>query len=537
MSGFRPERAIAHRALRSTVVGATACAVGFAVMVASTSLAYVSSFPTETSRQQLSRVTAAGGGLSVLFGPVSSIGTVGGYTFYKNYAFLTSIAAVWAVLVTTRSLRGEEDSGRWQILLSGATRPSRATAAVLGGLGASVLIVAGGVFVGTVVAGLDSAVGFSVWDAAVHASALGLVPAVFAAVAALTSQLGRTRRVATGTAMGVLAVAFVLRMIGDAGPSTRWVRWVTPLGWSELIAPLSGNDLRPLVPAVVAVACLTGVTVVVAARRDVGGGVLSTRDSAAARERGLGSATGLALRLETTVLVGWAVGVVALGLAFGVVSHMMLSGLPEGTQDVLGRFGVRGTFVEQYFGLVFLWVAAVVAMLPAGQIGAAAAEELSGRSVLVLAGPTRRSTWLAGRLVLASVAVTVAAVLTGVSLWVGAASQGVHDVGPATLLGAALAVVPVCLVALGLGAVALALAPRIASGAVYAFVGWSLVVDVVASLVDGLRWTGRLGLFHYLALAPAQPVDATTTVVTLVVALVLCAVAVLVFTRRDLRSA
>ena len=57
-------------------------------------------------------------------------------------------------------------------------------------------------------------------------SSIAMRPAVFGAVGALTSQLGRTRRVATGLGMGVFGVAFVVRMIADSGTA----RTVAALG-------------------------------------------------------------------------------------------------------------------------------------------------------------------------------------------------------------------------------------------------------------------------------------------------------------------
>jgi ABC-2 type transport system permease protein len=337
--------------------------------------------------------------------------------------------------------------------------------------------------------------------------------------------------------MGVLAVAFVLRMVGDAGPATRWVRWTTPFGWSELVSPLTSNDLVPLVPAAALIAVTVVAAVAMASRRDVGDGVLRSHDTAPARDRGLGSVTALAVRQETGVLVAWLVGAASMGLAYGVIAHLTVEGLPSGTRDVIDSFGVRGSFVEQYFGLVLLFVAAVLALLPAGQIGAAAGEELDGRLRLVLAGPTRRAAWLAGRLTIAAVAVTVAALVAGAGLWAGAASQGVDEVSLPTLLGAGLDVVPVCLVALGVGAIVFSVAPRAASASVYVVVGWSLVADIVASLVEPLRWTEALGLFDHLALVPAQRVDWSTVGVTLTVGLGLCVLSVAVFARRDLHAA
>jgi hypothetical protein len=41
-------------------------------------------------------------------------------------------------------------------------------------------------------------------------------------------------------------------------------------------------------------------------------------------------------------------------------------------------------------------------------------------------------------------------------------------------------------------------------------------------------------VFHYMALAPSQAIDATTVVVTLVIAAAMCALAIAGFARRDI---
>ena len=53
---------------------------------------------------------------------------------------------------------------------------------------------------------------------------------------------------------------------------------------------------------------------------------------------------------------------------------------------------------------------------------------------------------------------------------------------------------------------------------------------------QGMTWLQRLGLFHYMALAPAEQPEAVTLVLTAGVAIVLCAIATKVFARRDLHT-
>lgn len=527
------EPAIARRAFRQVWIGATVCAVAFGATVAATAISYVASFPTEASRQQIAATTSGDQGLAVLLGPIGSIDTVGGYTVYKLFVFLTTVGAIWALLAGTRLLRGEEDAGRWQLVLAGATRPARATAATLVALLVAIGIVFVGTTVGTLLAGRDPDVGFGVGDSVLYGLSLVVAPLVFAMVGAVTSQLARSRRLATGLGMAVFAVAFVLRMLADAGPGTAWLRWTTPFGWVELMEPFTGNDLRPLLLALVVVVALGVAALQLAARRDVGDGWIASRDVAPMRTRGLGSALGLATRLELPVLAAWCVGAAAGAAALGVVAKLTVtSSVPDSLGNTLDKFGVQGSFATQYFGVAFLLVATVVALLPASQVGAAAAEQTSGRSVHTLTGRTSRTWWFAGRLGLAAAGVVVAGVVSGVCAWSGARSQGV-PLGFGSLFLAGVNVVPTALAALGIGAVVLAVAPRAASGAVYVVVVWSVTVDLVGSLVSGAEWLDRLSLFHTMALAPAEDPVPSTLLWTTGVALLLCVAATLVFDRRD----
>ena len=104
------------------------------------------------------------------------------------------------------------------------------------------------------------------------------------------------------------------------------------------------------------------------------------------------------------------------------------------------------------------------------------------------------------------------------------------------MAGAGLNLVPTALVVLGIGAVVLAVAPRVAARAVYGVVVWSLLVDLLGSLVSSVRGLDRLSLFHYMALAPAEHVHSLTVVLTLAVAAMLCLIAMWVFDRRDLET-
>jgi polyether ionophore transport system permease protein len=275
--------------------------------------------------------------------------------------------------------------------------------------------------------------------------------------------------------------------------------------------------------------------VLLASRRDACDGLLATRSVASPRPRGLGSVLGLSARLEAPVLGAWCAGALVAGVVFGIIARITANQLPASLGDALHGFGVQGSFTNQYLGAAFLFVATIVALLAAGQVGAAAGEESSGRLALLLVQPMRRGSWFAGRLLLATATIVVAGALAGLGAWLGARSQGI-DLDAVTMIGAGLNVVPTALVALGIGAVVLAIAPRAAAPTVYVVIGWSLVVDILASQVSGVTWLRDVSLFHAMALAPAQDVSVRTIAITLAIALELSAMAITVFRRRDVQA-
>lgn len=528
--------AVGRRAFGQLWIGASVWSLVFGGSAAASALNYVSSFPTIAARQQIAATTGKDTGFAVLLGPVSAVGTVGGYTVYKCFVFLTTIGAIWALLATTRLLRGEEDAGRWQLVLAGNTRASRATAATLTALGAGVAVIFAGTTVIVMLAGRNSKLGFGFGETALYGLSIAIAPAVFVGVGALTSQLGRTRRVATGLGACVFGVTFVVRMIADSGPQTRWLLWATPFGWTELVRPFTRNDPWPLLPAAAAALALCVGASILASRRDVGDGVLSSADVSLPRAFGLRSPVGLAVRLERAVLGAWCVGAAVAAFALGVIAKVTTGTVPASFDNYLKKFGAHGSFLDQYLGVAFLLLATTVALISANQVGAASDEETSGRLVHVLAQPTDRRMLFAGRLVLSAAAILSASLLAGFAAWLGAATQGINaGLGP--MIGAGLNVVPVSLVALGIGAAMLSVAPRAAVSTVYAVVIGSLVIDLLGSTIPGIRWLEHVSLFHYMALVPAQDADARALVLTIAVAVALCVVATILFARRDMQSA
>ena len=395
----RPSTVVARRTARAATRSGALWGYVFGAFVASTAWSYTSLYKTAQARDALAAAFGDNKATIALFGPAPELQTVGGFTVFKVSMTLTIVGAVWGLLLSSRLLRGEEDAGRWDLLLVGRTTPRGATAQALCGLGAGAAVLWALTATIISVAGLSSRIDIAAGPALFFALALVSPALMFAALGAVTSQLAPTRRRAASYAALVLGASYCLRMVGDASAGLHWLTWASPLGWVENLAPLTADDAGPFVPIVVFTAVLAVTAVVLAGRRDVGIGLLPDRAHAAPRLALLGGQLGLSLRLQRAMAVSWILTLAVVGLLFGAVAKDAGATLSNSSvKEVFDKLGATGGGVQAYLGVAFLMMAVLIGFVAAGQIGAVRDEEVGGRLDQLLARPLSRTRWLVGRL-------------------------------------------------------------------------------------------------------------------------------------------
>jgi ABC-2 type transport system permease protein len=506
---------------------------GFAAVSA---LTYVTAYPTSPARERLQAAFGANTAMSALFGPAHRLQTVAGFTAFKTEMTLMVLGAVWGILTATRLLRGEEDAGRWELLLAGRTTRAGATGWALLGLGAGVASLFAPCAAITVVTGLSDKVHISATSALFFALASSATAVMFTAVGALTSQLGATRRQAAGYGAGVLGLSYAVRLVADSGIGVGWLRWASPLGWVEELAPLASPRPWALVPIAAFTIAASVAAVGFAGARDLGSGIVGGRTSARPRLRLLFGPTGLAVRTLWPAIAAWVASIGVTGLLLGLVAKSAgrtIAGSSLG--QVLSRLGVRGTASAAYLGVSFLIVAVLVAFLAAGQVTAARAEESAGRAELVVVGPVSRWRWLGGRCALAALAVGAGGLAAGVLTWLGSAAEHA-GLGASTIVAAGVNTVPPALLVLGAGVLAFGAAPRATAAVAYGVLSWSLVVEVAGGFGTLGHWVLDTSVFHQMAAAPAVPVDWTSAGVMAAGGVAATIIGTVAFGRRDLRG-
>ncbi|MFZ0059350.1 MAG: hypothetical protein WAL35_04825, partial [Acidimicrobiales bacterium] len=160
----------------------------FAVTGAATAETYEKAYPSAASRLSLARTVQNNYGLQGLYGVARRVDTVGGFTTWRVTWMLGLLAGAWGLLSCTRVLRGEEQDGRRELVLSGAITARGALLADLAVL-ASLLLGSFAVYGASL-----AAAGLPAGGAFVAAAGTLGVGAFFAGAGAVTSQLFADRR-------------------------------------------------------------------------------------------------------------------------------------------------------------------------------------------------------------------------------------------------------------------------------------------------------------------------------------------------------
>ena len=210
-----PRTVIARFIARRSLCSAVLWGYVFGAYVASKTVGYAKAYPTAEARAKIAHNFGSSSGLDALLGVPHHLETITGYAAWVSLGVVTIIGAIWALLLATKYFRGEEDSGRSEILLAGQTTAPRAAGNILLGLGASFLTLYAVTAVVFVVIGQLHSIGFGVGSALFFALASVSGAALFLAIGAFTSQLDADPQ--PGFDAGGGAVRPVLPGAGDGG--------------------------------------------------------------------------------------------------------------------------------------------------------------------------------------------------------------------------------------------------------------------------------------------------------------------------------
>lgn len=465
-------------------------------------------------------------GIVALYGPVLDVHSAGEFAMTKLTVLYAVFVAVFVIVLVRRHTRSEEEQGLTELVASGAVgRAAPLAAAVVDG----VLVATG---LGALAALADIAGGLDVSGSLAFGASWTGVGIVSVGIAAVACQLFASARSCTGAAAAAIALAYVLRAVGDV--EATWLSWLSPFGWSTQLRAWSDPRWWVLGLYVALAAGLVAAAFLLRSRRDLSAGLFPDRPGPVDAVPGLGSELGLTWRLHRTVLLTWTVATASLSALFGAIVPGF-SGLldSETVRRVMEGLGGVGVAEQMLLAAELSVIAVVLTCFGIGVFAHAATDERDGRTGAVLAagGTRERVIWsLTGVAVGGTLWLLLVA---GLSMGAGYAAATGDPAPVVDMTTAGLAHAPaVCLVVM-LGALAWCAHP----GAPWA--GWILLAAFLTlgefgDLLELPSWLTGLSPYAHVPAMPIESFDFTSTAALIGILALTVAACQVAFRRRDL---
>ncbi len=493
-------------------------------------------------------VVAIGSSYAWIAEPIK-IDTAGGYATWK-YGITILVVLIWPLLAGSGMLRGEEERGSLDVLLSlprGRVRVALEkvaalwTALLVFGLVVGLLTFAGGARLnGEISLGATLAFGGN----------LALICAVFGSIAVLVSQFTQERRTASGLTAGILLVAIVVDMVHRVVPNTVWLSQLSPIYYYNLSKPLVpgyGANAGAMLFLLALSLLFTGAAVWLFARRDVGGVAirLPERDSGTAQalprsDFSLRSVYLRSLGMITTATFWWTLAIAGFAAWMVIIvkqTEAQLRSLLSGSSAIAGFIKLGGSDSATNAGILgafFLFLPVMLMAFAVTQANRWSSDQDDGLLELVLSTPQPRLRVMLARFGALATATVFISAATLVATRLASAAWGLSlDYG--NLAAASLSMIPLGLLVAAIG---------------YLFAGWLraavdtgllsflLVIWVFISFIGpGLSLpdaTQKLSPFFYYGTPLLHGIQVADLLVVLAVGAVALAIASARFTRKDI---
>jgi len=519
-------------ALRRDRIALPASVYVIVALVAATAQAFKKLYPTAAGRAALAATGESNPALRFLYGRLYG-DSIGSLTTWRYGIWAGIFAALVAIFVVVRHTRTDEEAGRLELVGSAVVGRDAALVAALITAIAPILAVALLLWVALPLIGLPAA------GSAALALGIGACGLAFTGIAAVAAQLTSSARAARGIALAVLGLAFVLRGVGDAAGAggLSWLSWASPLAWIQLAQPFAAERWWVLLLPLAAFALGVFLAFELAARRDLGAGLLPDRPGRATASRLLSGPFGLAWRLQRAALAGWVTGYAFTFAASGAAAQGIgqLFGTSSALQREFSRIGGQAAIVNAYLAALMLLAGLVAAAYATSAVLRLRGEETEGRAEPVLATRTGRIRWALSHIVVAvagaALLLAVAGVAAGLGYGLRAGSAGTEVT---RMLGAALAQLPASLALAAVAVLLFGLVPEAAVPGAWTAVGLVVAIALFGEVLQVSHWVLDISPFTQTPRLPGGTVSAEPLLWLCLAALAFSVIGLVGLRRRDI---
>ncbi len=502
--------------------------VGVGGMIAISALAVP---PIYNTPEKIAGYAAAVGTSPVSYlmsGRQAGIDTIGGIVANEISQVAQLGICLMVMFLVIRHTRAEEESGRAELLRSTVLGRHAATLAGL------VYGVAAALLIGIITTSSMLAADLDGVGSVTYGVGLTLLGLCYAAITLVAAQISTSARGALGLAGAAIAIGYLVRGVGAMQDNA--VVWASPFGWAQRMDAFGDEQWWPVLLLLALTAAMLALAAWLTAHRDFAGGLLHTRPGHSRASRFLGTPIGLAFRLQRGLLIGWAVGVTALGLVYGAVVPTipdLVSSNPDIARAIGASADAEQALIDAFLGYIYLFMSVISTGFAVTSVLRLRSEEESGRAEVVLATPVRRTSWVLATVVVAVLGALLLSFVMGLGLAVGYA-QGMGEWDQlAAQVGAQVSYLPGVLLVTAIAVAILGLFPRLSAmaWAVVAFIFFQVILGETLRLPN---WIDGLSPFWHLPELPVETFDPVPALAELVLAVALVLLGLWGYRRRDI---
>ena len=478
-----------------------------------------------------------------MMGPVYGTDNYTSGVMYAGTMFLWVIIAVaiMNIFLVVRHTRADEEGGRVEVIRSlqtGRISILNATMICSGIVNAALAILLGLALSATGVEGMNLSASM------LYGFIVGASGFVFAAVAALFSQLSSNRSGATGLSLLALGVFYIIRAAGDV-QGNDLLACISPLGMAQRTQVFVENYIWPFLVLVLEAVIIAAAAYALNSVRDMGQGFIQARQGRSEASKRLLSPFGLSLRLLRNTLIIWIIVMYVLGASYGSViadipafvgdspEYLQVIGIPEAVVNTMTESD-KAQIIIDYFGVFVVTMMILVCFIPV--INASLklrAEEREGRAEQIFALAVSRQKYLTGYVILAFLASVLIPIVTAAGLYTATAMADNNPFALGGLIKAFIVYLPAIWVMIGVAVFIAGLLPR-ATVAVWGYFGFIFVVSLLGGM-PGLvpEWLQNISPMKHIPKLPLDEMTYTPLIVLTVIACALSAAGFVFLKKRD----
>lgn len=457
--------------------------------------------------------------------------TNGAMMAHQMLLFTAMAVGIMSILLVTRHTRADEEDGRTEMIRSlpvGRLANLHATISVLAGINVMLALIVG---FGLYALGIDS---MDLKGSLLYGAALGVTGIFFAGLTSVFAQLTESSRGTIGLAIAFLLLSYLVRAVGDVGNEV--LSWSSPLGWVLGSEVYVNNYWWPVLLTLGVSVILFAIAFYLNGIRDVGAGFIPSRPGRKNASPFLKSPFGLALRLQRTGLISWAIGMFILGISYGSVLGDLESFF--GNNEMLAELitPTEGyTMTEQFLTMLMSVISMICTIPPLMAILKLKGEEKKNRTEHLLSRAVSRKKLMGSYLIIAILSSLGMLVLAVLGLNIAGSAVMEEAIPVSKMLSAALVYLPAIWMMVGLAVFLIGFAPKL-TGFSYLYLTYSFFVVYLGALLQLPDWMGELSPFGHIPQLPVDDMNYPVVSLLTMIALLLIMAGFIGYKNRDLEG-